>query len=86
MGLRELETLREEVRLTYKNAVLFLYRWKVGHDTTNFHALLFTLISKSDPENRANLRRGFREEVQAFEDWQSSPNEEEFFKAFGVEP
>ncbi len=72
--------------MTYQNAVIFLHRWKIGHDTTNFHALLFTLISKADINNRANLRMGFREEVQAFEDWQSSPNESEFFKAFGIAP
>lgn len=72
--------------MTFEECVKHLYRWKIGHDTTNFHALLYTLIAKADGENLGKLRRGFRDEVQAYEDWKLSPSEEEFFKAFGIEP
>jgi hypothetical protein len=70
--------------MNYQKCVDQLYFWKTGKDASNFHSLLYHLISKADPENRARLRIGFRDEVQAFEDWQASPNEDEFFKAFGI--
>lgn len=63
-----------------------LYYWLNDKSASNFHALLYHLISKADAQNRAALRMGFRDEVQAFEDWQASRSENELFKAFGIDP
>jgi hypothetical protein len=65
----------------YLDAVSHLERWANGTDTSDFHALLYTLISKSDPGNRERLRSGFPNEVKAFEDWQAAPNERVFFSS-----
>lgn len=47
----------------------------------NFHSGLYSLISKSDPGNRERLRMGFPEEVKAFEGWQNSVDQREFFRS-----
>ena len=47
-----------------------LYYWVHRKDATNFHAQLFTLIGKADPENRARLALGFPDEVEAITRYQ----------------
>ena len=37
---------------------------------TNFTAQLYRLIAKADPFNRERIRRGFPDEVRAFEKWE----------------
>ena len=42
-----------------------------------FTAKLLRLIAKADLENRERIRRGFPEEVRAFEEWQLGGGDEE---------
>lgn len=46
----------------------------------HFSALLFRLIGKADPGNRERLRKGYPEHVAAWEEWQATPTEREFFE------
>ena len=39
-----------------------------------FRSLLFLMIAKADPENRAKLRLGFPEHVKMWEDWYNNPH------------
>lgn len=70
--------------MDYKDSVAHLFRWCFGIDTSNFHAILFTLIAKADLENRERLRIGFENEVKAYEDWQKTESQDEFFAAHGL--
>lgn len=68
--------------MTYEEAVKELYRTIVSAEATNYHACLYRLIQKADPENKARLRAGYPQEVKAFEDWQSSARSLEFFDQY----
>jgi hypothetical protein len=70
--------------MTYDQCVRELYCWQRIDDADNFHAVLYNLIAKSDPENRERLRAGFPDEVKAFEDWQAAPSAVEFFAKVGL--
>jgi hypothetical protein len=49
-------------------------RGLVPNEFDNFGALLFLMIAKADPENRAKLRLGFPEHVKMWEDWYNNPH------------
>lgn len=59
----------------------------IKYSGSNFDSLIFVLISKaqSSKENYYRLRMGFPDYVDLWEEWQASPNEEDFFKKYGVE-
>lgn len=65
--------------LTLTEALRELYFWKFN-PSDNFHSLLFTLIAKADLDNRKSLALAFPAEVLAWNMWQESPDEDEFFK------
>lgn len=48
-----------------------------------FSNMLYDLIAKADPANRARLSKGFPEYVLAFQMWAEAPLEGEFFLTFG---
>lgn len=62
------------------NAVRELYHWQRIDDADNFSALLYRLFTKADSRNMARLSVAFTPEYNAFMLWQTSPDEEEFFK------
>ena len=45
----------------------------------NFSALLYLLISKSDPQNKYKIEKAYPEEVAAWNEWQQSKDENELF-------
>lgn len=49
-----------------------------------FTAKVFDLIEKADMANRARLSIAFPAEVLAWERWQHSSDEKEFFKTYGI--
>lgn len=61
-----------------KKAIERCYHWKKG-TLTSFTAGLFDLFCKADFSNTAKLASVFREEYQAWQCWQLSEDEEEFF-------
>ena len=72
---------------TLEDAVRELYVWqRLGADATNFTARLYELIAKADPTNKEALRKGFPIEVTAYEAWQYSVDEAEFFASYGFGP
>lgn len=63
-------------------ALLRLRYWRQGG--TNFTSLLFSLISKSDPDNLERIALGFPFEVLVWQEWQASKDEIEYFKSNGM--
>lgn len=55
------------------------YWWQHG-DGTNHSAMAFTLYAKSDSGNKARFRLAWPEYAEVYDEWNSSPNGEEFFK------
>lgn len=72
--------------MNYHVAVKELYYALYGTNPTNFHAILYRLIGKADPANRAKLRLAFPIEVLVWEEWYKSDNEIQFFAKFGFKP
>ena len=70
---------------THAEAMQELWYWLYGTNPTNFSSILFTLISKSDMQNRARLQAAFPVEFNAWMLWQANENEIEFFKKWGVD-
>lgn len=70
--------MMDTIKKEYKEACLNLRAWQFGG--SNFTSLLYTLINKADPVNRAKIRRSYPVEVTVYEDWQKSPDEKDFFK------
>lgn len=65
---------------TYSNLVFDLRIWRYHpNERDNFTHLLFHLIAKADPCNKAKLRQVYPLECQVYDDWQNSPNEDNFF-------
>lgn len=54
--------------VTHAHLALFL-----GGSEDSFTGQLLHLIAKADPGNRARLRRGFPQEVAAWEMWMGNP-------------
>lgn len=71
------------MKVTYDQAVKELYYSLYGTNPTNYHAVLYQLIGKADLQNKALLRLAYPMEVHAWEEWQASENESEFFSRFG---
>jgi hypothetical protein len=46
-----------------------------------FTAQLFRLFSKADTANRHRLSQGYPDEAMVFQDWRSSPDENDFYGA-----
>lgn len=67
--------------MTYEEAKEELRALICGPRANNFHSLLYSLISKSDPANRERLRLAFPEEVKVWEDWIADESEDRFFAA-----
>lgn len=67
-----------------RKALEHLYHWQYSKPATNFTSLLYCLIQKSDPSNKTALAKGFPYEVQAFDMWVSSPDQDEFFIEQGI--
>ena len=65
--------------MTYHQAKAELQNWVCDPLANNFHSLLYTLVSKSDPVNRERLRLGFPEEIKVWEDWHAAESEDRFF-------
>lgn len=65
--------------MTYEKAVELVFNWQNQPSSDNFSSLLFTLRAKADPENQVKLRNGFPTEMEAWEDWYSSPDPNLFF-------
>lgn len=72
--------------LTFDEAVKELYFSIYGSNPTNFHAILYHLISKADPENLERLWTIYPAEVRAWRAWQASNDEVAFFSQFGFTP
>lgn len=68
---------------TYIDAVKELYFFLFSSKPSNYHAVLYHLISKADPQNLALLRLSYPMEVQVWLDWQQSGNEKLFFAEHG---
>ncbi len=68
---------------TMEDAIRELYFYKKG-TAGGFATQLFDLIGKADVYNRVKIARGFPEVIKAYLEWQSSPNEAEFFKSYGL--
>ncbi len=73
--------------MNLEEAIKELFYWQVGwfagEPRDNFHAKLYDLIHKSDVQNKARLRQGFPEEVEAWEMWAGAPSAEKFFADHG---
>lgn len=58
--------------------------WRYKNDrtgtATNFRVLLFGLIDKADPLNRLRIRAGFPKEASLFELWQTTKDEDAFWR------
>ena len=63
----------------YRTAVIELKVFLNTDKASNYTSLLYQLISKADAVNLAKLRAVYPDYVQAYEDWQASPNETAFF-------
>jgi len=52
----------------------------------NFDSRIFELISKaqSTPDNYYRLMLAFPEYVQLWEEWQNTPDQQDFFNKYGV--
>ena len=70
---------------TIEQAIKELYYAIRDPDATNFSAMLYRLIGKSDMENRHRLADAFPLEYAAYAAWKASPNEAEFWKANGLD-
>lgn len=56
-------------------------------DESGFSPSLMRLITRADHINREKLRGAFPEYVEAFEAWQASPSEDDFFdEHLGAKP
>lgn len=66
--------------MTYDEAIKELYWMLYGNNPTNFHADLYRLISRADPNNRARLRVAYPMEVRVWEEYQASKTPAEFFR------
>lgn len=61
--------------------------WTMGSCPTSFHSLLFTLINKTDYQNREKLKVVFPYECEALELWQNSDDfGRDLFRAWGLMP
>lgn len=73
--------------MNLEEAITELFYWQAkwfgGGLRENFHSKLYELIHKADMPNKARLRQGFPEEVEAWEMWCSAPNPEQFFADHG---
>ena len=70
----------------YDDAIRCLFLDKIlCKGNTSFTAQLLQLIQKADMFNRAHLKAGFPDEVKAWCDWYTSPDEVEFFKKHGFD-
>jgi len=56
-------------------AVLDLYYWQRGGDSSSFTSMLYNLLMKADSRNSAKLALGFREHWIALKMWQSAEKE-----------
>lgn len=70
--------------MNFQQAVEELYHWQRNPGADNFHALLYTLIAKSDLGNRARLELAFPEEVDAYRKWFLSVDPDDFFESHGI--
>lgn len=64
-------------------AIRELFYWQNGSNPSNFTALLYTLFSKADPENRTRLASAFPAEARAFALWQAG-DPKIFFESWGM--
>ncbi len=78
-------TCGEELRLLTR-AVKELFYWQYSNATPWFTYLLYDLITHADFHNRARIGVGFPWELEAFTQWESAPDQDEFFKKFGFTP
>ena len=59
---------------------------KTGYTGISFSDIVFILISKAQltPKNLLKLEIAFLEYVEMYNEWQSTKNEKDFFKKYGV--
>lgn len=79
---QKFEIRDSELTKDQRRAIKELCFWRNCPDADNFTNLLYHLISKADPSNKFKLSLAFPDEVLAFNLWQHSPSEEEFFTTF----
>jgi hypothetical protein len=68
------------------DAVKDLFHWQYNDGTYTFNTLLFMMFQKADLVNRARLKLGFPAHYWAWELWQKSSSQNEFFKEWGLTP
>ena len=66
-----------------QKAAQALYDWQYCNSNSFFN-MLFTLISKADPNNRSRLEDAFPFEVSAYLEWCNTPTPEEFYEKYGL--
>jgi len=66
-----------------KEWIDYLYHWQYGGSSA-FSAMLFDLITKADPGNKARIRMGFPEAVAVWEAWYNHPTGSGFFEEHGI--
>lgn len=57
--------------MTREHARFEMWRWQYDRGD-NFTQMLYCLINKADPTNRARIKLGFPVEVRAYEEWERS--------------
>lgn len=67
-----------------EEAVIELYYWQYATNPTNFTSKLFELMQKADGENFKRLCAAFPEESNALILWMEAPDQNEFFKEWGL--
>jgi len=64
----------------YKEAVRELYFYITDNSASNYSKCLYWLIFKADSENLERIRLGYPDQVKAWENWQNSKDQWDFFK------
>jgi len=68
-----------------KKAVTELYFYEKTRTAGGFMTQLFQLIQKADSDNKARIRMGFPNEVEAMELWNNAENYgDDLFKEYGL--
>jgi len=68
--------------MKYEKRCFDLYLWQ--NDGDHFTCMLYTLIHKSDLENRGRLRRAFPVEVAVWEEWMASESPDVFYDKHNI--
>lgn len=67
-----------------KNMLVFDLWLSKRASSTSFSSMLYQLIAKADLSNRKKLSLAFPDHVEVWLEWYNSPDENEFFKSYGI--